>query len=82
MNLGVLKETRQVGDIFVMQPPDGSFLYGRVIDISAAIGPMRGCILIYVSRRPPMTEYSGTDPHHPGAGLCPVRTATHEAARL
>ena len=149
MNLGVLKETRQVGDIFVMQPPDGSFLYGPVIDISAAIGPMKGCILIYVyrarssekvpipellrgqllvppmmtnrlawtegyfelienrplrqsasmgfrataqsttasrrlsaSRRPPMTEYSGTDPHHPGAGLCPVRTATHEAAGL
>lgn len=53
MNLGVLKETRrapQVGDIFVMEPPDGSFLYGRVIDISAAIGPMKGCILIYVYR--------------------------------
>lgn len=53
MNLGVLKRTRrapQAGDIFVMQPPDGRFLYGRVISTSAAIGPMKDCILIYIYR--------------------------------
>lgn len=51
MNLVVLKKTRripEVGDIFVMRPPDGQFLYGRVISTTAAIGPMKDCILIYV----------------------------------
>ncbi len=53
MNLAVLKKTRrapEVGDIFVMQPPDGQFLFGRVIDVAAEIGPMKDCILIYVYR--------------------------------
>lgn len=53
MNLAVLKKTRrapQVGDIFVMQPPDGQFLFGRVVSTDAA-GPMGvGCVLIYVYR--------------------------------
>jgi hypothetical protein len=38
MNLAVLKKTRrapEVGDIFVMQPPDGQFLFGRVVDTNA-----------------------------------------------
>jgi hypothetical protein len=54
MNLAVLKKTRRapkVGDIFVMQPPDGQFLYGRVISVTAAIGPIMNCILIYVYRQ-------------------------------
>jgi hypothetical protein len=53
MNLAVLRKTRRrpdVGDVFVMQPPDGAFLFGRVIDTSAEIGPMKSCILIYVYR--------------------------------
>ena len=53
MNLTVLRKTRPVldpGDIFVMQPPDGAFLYGRVIAIDASIGPIEPCILIYVYR--------------------------------
>lgn len=53
MNLAVLKKTRrapEVGDIFVMQPPDGQFLFGRVIDVAAEIGPIKDCILIYVYR--------------------------------
>lgn len=53
MNLAVLKKSRrapEVGDVFVMQPPDGLFLYGRVIATDAMIGPMRNCILIYVYR--------------------------------
>lgn len=38
MNLAVLKKTRralEVGDIFAMRPPDGQFLFGRVIDVDA-----------------------------------------------
>ena len=53
MNLAVLKKTRkspEAGDVFVMLPPDGLFLYGRVIATDATIGPMRDCILIYVYR--------------------------------
>ncbi len=53
MNLTVLKRTRrspEVGDIFVMQPPDGQFLFGRVVDTAAEIGPMKSCVLIYVYR--------------------------------
>ena len=53
MNLAVLRKTRPVldpGDIFVMRPPDGAFLYGRVIAIDASIGPIKPCVLIYVYR--------------------------------
>jgi hypothetical protein len=51
MNLTVLNKSRrgpEAGDIFVMLPPDGLFLYGCVISTEARIGPMTGCILIYV----------------------------------
>lgn len=53
MNLAVLKRTRrapEVGDIFVMQPPDGQFLFGRVIDTNANPLGVGGAILIYVYR--------------------------------
>ena len=53
MNLISLRKTRtqpKSGDIFVMLPPDGLFLYGRVIAIDAKIGPMSDCILIYLYR--------------------------------
>ena len=53
MNLAVLKKTRkspEAGDVFVMLPPDGLFLYGRVIAINASVGQMKDCILIYVYR--------------------------------
>lgn len=53
MNLAVLRKTRrapEAGDVFVMQPPDGEFLFGRVISTEAEVGPMKGCVLIYVYR--------------------------------
>jgi immunity protein 26 of polymorphic toxin system len=52
VNLTVLKKSRrppQAGDIFVMLPPDGLYLYGRVISTDAKAGfGMPGCNLIYV----------------------------------
>lgn len=51
MNLRVLKKSRhipQAGDIFVMQLPDTHYLFGRVINTNAKIGPMENCILIYI----------------------------------
>lgn len=53
MNLAVLKKTRkspEVGDVFVMLPPEGLFLYGRVVANDLSKGPMPNCILIYVYR--------------------------------
>jgi Immunity protein 26 len=54
MNLAVLKKSRRSprnGDIFVMLPPDGQFLYGRVINSEAKAGwGMDRSILIYVYR--------------------------------
>lgn len=53
MNLVSLKKTKtspKKGDVFVMLPPDGLFLYGRVIATDAKIGPMTDCILIYIYR--------------------------------
>lgn len=55
MNLQVLKKSRRVpeqGDIFVMRPPDGVFLYGRVISTTAKAGwGFDNSNLIYVYRR-------------------------------
>ena len=51
MNLTFLKKSRktpQVGDIFVMQPPDGAYLFGRVIDTDANPLGIGGAILIYI----------------------------------
>jgi len=51
MNLAVLKKSRrgpEVGDIFVMLPPDQFFLYGRVVSTEARIWSMESCILIYI----------------------------------
>jgi Immunity protein 26 len=53
MNLAVLKKTRrtlEVGDIFVMQPPDGQFLFGRVVDTNADPLGAGGAVLIYIYR--------------------------------
>lgn len=53
MNLAQLKKSRrrlQVGDIFVMLPPDGEFLFGRVIDTAAELISGVTCNLIYVYR--------------------------------
>jgi hypothetical protein len=53
VNLEVLKKTRrspEVGDIFVMQPPDGQFLYGRVISKDANPLGVGGGILVYIYR--------------------------------
>ena len=53
MNLAVLRKTRrklEVGDIFVMQPPDGLFLYGRVVDTDANPCFVGGAVLIYIYR--------------------------------
>jgi hypothetical protein len=51
MKLSVLKKTHrspQAGDVFVMLPPDNLWLYGRVISTEAKIGPMSGCVLVYI----------------------------------
>jgi hypothetical protein len=53
MNLAVLKKTRgrpAPGDIFAMLPPDGLYLYGRVIATDANAGGFEGANLIYVYR--------------------------------
>jgi hypothetical protein len=53
MNLTVLKRTRrspEPGDIFVMHPPDGQYLFGRVIDTDANPLGVGGGILIYIYR--------------------------------
>jgi hypothetical protein len=52
-NLAVLRKTRrapEAGDIFVMQPPDGQFLFGRIVDPRAEIGPIKPCVMVYVYR--------------------------------
>lgn len=54
-NLRVLKPSRSKlrgGDVFVMLPPDGEYLFGRVIfvDIPRDRAPMPGANLIYVYR--------------------------------
>lgn len=73
MNLAVLKRTRrrpEAGDIFVMLPPDGLFLFGRVIatDLNAAGFP--GSNLIYVYRV--RAKEKGPVPELlPGQLLCP-----------
>jgi hypothetical protein len=73
MNLTVLKKTRRApepGDIFVMQPPDGQFLFGRVLSTDSA-GPMGvGCVLIYVYRNRSATK-SPTPQLLPGQLLIP-----------
>lgn len=51
MNLRVLKKSRrapEVGDIFVMLPPDGRYLFGRVVSVDANPLGAGGAILIYV----------------------------------
>ncbi len=51
MNLKVLKRSRhkpKAGDIFVMEPPDGLYLFGRVINTEAEIGPIKNCNLLYI----------------------------------
>lgn len=53
MNLAVLKPSRRklaVGDVFVMQPPDGQFLWGRVIDPDVNPFGDGGAVLIYIYR--------------------------------
>ena len=53
MNLAVLKRTRRppkAGDVFVMQPPDGQYLFGRVIDTDVDPLGVGGAVLIYIYR--------------------------------
>jgi len=53
MNLAVLRKTRRdpkAGDIFAMLPPDGQFLYGRVINTDANPLGVGGVILLYIYR--------------------------------
>lgn len=52
-NLSVLKPSRKAlkpGDVFALRMPDGRYGFGRVIRTDAEIGPMTGCVLIYVYR--------------------------------
>jgi hypothetical protein len=51
MNLSVLKKSRQrpePGDIFVMAPSDGKYLYGRVISTDANPLGVGHAVLIYI----------------------------------
>jgi len=51
VNLKLLRPSRKrlaAGDIFVMLPPDGKFLFGRVISTEAKAGPSIPANLIYV----------------------------------
>lgn len=53
MNLAVLRSSRRaprVGDIFVMLPPDGRFLFGRVISTDARPLRVGGGLLLYIYR--------------------------------
>ncbi len=53
MNLRVLKPSRrapQLGDVFAMLPPDGRYLFGRVVATDTTIGGFPG-VLIYVYRQ-------------------------------
>ena len=53
MNLAVLKRTRrspQAGDVFVMQPPDGQYLFGRVVETDANPLGVGGAVLVYIYR--------------------------------
>ena len=53
MNLRALTPSRKkllAGDVFAMMPADGRYLFGRVISTRAMIGPMKGCVLIYIYR--------------------------------
>lgn len=52
-NLRVLRPSRaklRPGHLFVMSPSNRRYLFGRVIRTDALIGPMSGCILIYIYR--------------------------------
>jgi len=51
MNLAVLNKSRRrlkEGDIFVMLPPDGLYLFGRVIDMNARVFGDVGWNLLYI----------------------------------
>lgn len=53
MNLAELGRSRRrpmVGDIFVMRPPDGRFLFGRVVSTNANPLGVGGAVLVYVYR--------------------------------
>jgi hypothetical protein len=53
MNLQVLTKTRrdpEVGEIFVMRPPDAQYLYGRVISRDANPLGVGGAVLVYIYR--------------------------------
>lgn len=62
MNLMILKGSRrppEAGDVFVMRPPDGQYVFGRVISTKTTIGPIKDCVLIYVYRARPQTSEWG-----------------------
>lgn len=53
MNLAILKKSRHMpeeGDIFVMRPPDGQYIFGRVVDVNANPLGVGGACLIYIYR--------------------------------
>lgn len=52
-NLRILRPSRKLprpGDVFALSPMEHLFLFGRVIATDAVVGPIEGCILIYVYR--------------------------------
>lgn len=75
-NLRVLKRSRTKpveGDLFVLSPRDGTFLFGRVIraDLPRERAPMPGAYLIYIYRHRSGDMQPDRAELHPGALLLP-----------
>jgi hypothetical protein len=52
-NLRVMRPSRRkpkAGDVFTLQPAEERYLFGRVVSTEASIGPMEGCVLVYLFR--------------------------------
>jgi hypothetical protein len=65
-NLRMLEPSRKPprpGDIFVVLPPDGQYLFGRVVAADAEVGSMRPLLLLYFFKP------RSTKPEDPGQGV-------------
>ena len=65
-NLRVLRPSRkppQVGDLFRMRLPDGTYLFGRVVDTNANAGGFPNAVLLYVY------SHRSATPEPPGPAL-------------
>jgi hypothetical protein len=77
MNLAILKKSRrapEVGDIFAMHPPDGMFLFGRVISTQANPLGVGGALLIYIYQQRAATKAAPTELLHSQLLVAPIIT--------